>query len=105
MDRLFVYGTLKNKKEDTHYIVGKMWNVGRFPAVKLDKHGKKITGQVMNVTIDQLIDLDVYEGCPVLYDRKKTSVYNIVSKESEECWIYEWQRDTVNLKEIDEWKM
>ena len=101
--KLFVYGTLKMEPRDTHYISGKMWNVGQFPCIKLGGL-ERITGQLIDVTDIDLGRLDRYENVPVLYTREKTVAYKVGKDGTgQEVYIYEWARETNDLRRIAGW--
>ena len=103
MHNVFVYGTLKENREDTHEVNAEMWSVGSFPCVKLQ--GKSyIPGQILNVTDEELASLDRYEGVPSLYTRQEVMAFDKNTRQnSQKCWIYEWATDTDGLERIDRW--
>jgi len=100
MHKVFCYGTLKPKEEDTHTVKGRMWSVGPFPCVILGG-SKDIPGQIIQVTDKEVEALDRYEGVPHMYTREKTTAYG--KDGQEEVWIYEWANDVNDFKEIDKW--
>jgi gamma-glutamylcyclotransferase (GGCT)/AIG2-like uncharacterized protein YtfP len=77
--KLFVYGTLKNQSSDftINHIRGFMIDWRQHTdkklsvAIKIDKSGDLIEGQIIDVTKEDLKRLDRYEGCPRLFKRIK----------------------------------
>lgn len=102
--RLFCYGTLKGAGKDTHYVNGKLYSVGFFPAIILNGE-KRIAGQILNVTELELQHLDRYEGVPDLYTRERTTAFSLEDGAAEEVWVYQWARGIEELEEIDGWKL
>ena len=83
--RVVVYGSLKAgqgnhtllQAEDTQYLgrmrfPGRMVSLGWFPAVTEDcEDGQTVLGEVYEVSNETLMSLDVLEGHPSFYERKK----------------------------------
>jgi len=102
LHKLFVYGTLKLEKEDTHEINARMWNVGQFPCVKLGSE-ETVPGQVIDVTTLDLEKLDRYEGVPILYTRQQTTAKGLATDDEETVWVYEWSGSTDRFQRIANW--
>jgi gamma-glutamylcyclotransferase (GGCT)/AIG2-like uncharacterized protein YtfP len=74
----------------------KMYDMGSFPAVAFDDGGLPVVGELYAVD-DATLDLvDVLEGYPDHYNRKK--VYLEVGVKA---WIYFYENPDENLTEID----
>ena len=81
MNRVFVYGTLRENLPDMAgggtllgpaITEGRIYNLGAYPAVQVGKFGgNPIVGEVWEVTDQQLRNLDRYEGYPNLYQREQ----------------------------------
>ena len=103
MDKVFVYGTLKKSNEirgldkitgcefiNEAQTIDKTYNMidlGYFPAV-LCQGSYNIKGEVWNVDQDALHALDIIEGYPDFYSRKKINTTEGVA------WIYYFKEDT-----------
>lgn len=113
MHRIFVYGSLKSDKPDTHLAAGLMYSVqGRFPAAKFGLLSPNpsneiatgtISGQVIEVDDKELARLDRIECEGHLYRRRRINVLPIYEEEPEEVWAYEWIATTNNLEHIAGW--
>ena len=104
IDIVFVYGTLKKGQcreqsmneislgSKDENIKAKMYNIGKFPAITLEK--EEVFGEIHRVKKEQesLESLDQIEGF-VGYD--KSSLYNRILINSSQgiCWTYVWNRD------------
>ena len=104
IDIVFVYGTLKKGQcreqsmneislgSKDENITAKMYNIGKFPAITLEK--EEVLGEIHKVKKEQesLERLDQIEGF-VGYD--KSSLYNRILINSSQgiCWTYVWNRD------------
>ena len=98
INKVFVYGTLRDKQTPTHRlpgymmfkVAGKTFNFPFIQAYPWDDRQPEIYGNVMEVTDDQLERLDVYEGIKRgLYTREKVVVYEMKSPaEPEIMWAY-----------------
>lgn len=111
---VFVYGTLKNMHEKNRWthggdgqfprLVGEARTIpdfvlfdGGYPlavlkdateVLKMQKAFGKIKGQVFEVTEDQMVGLDSYEGYPDLYTRTEIPVEVSGLEDSVTAWIY-----------------
>lgn len=94
--RVFVYGTLKEGHgnhrflEDAEFL-GKgslrgfeMYHLGGFPAIVDSGEDEYVHGELYLVNEKEFAGLDMLEGYPRLYDRKKVKPVNL----DEECWVY-----------------
>jgi gamma-glutamylcyclotransferase (GGCT)/AIG2-like uncharacterized protein YtfP len=104
IDTVFVYGTLKKSQcreqsmneislgSKDENITAKMYNIGKFPAITLEK--EEVLGEIHKVKKEQesIESLDQIEGF-VGYD--KSSLYNRILINSSQgiCWTYVWNRD------------
>lgn len=103
MNKLFTYGTLMDsEKESDSYVFGSLYDLGNFPGIKLTGNNM-IPGQVIEVTDEELEALDMYEGCPFLYSRKKIIAYDKNLDSKDEVWIYEYNGDIEKYSEISRW--
>jgi len=106
--KVFVYGTLKDcDVNDSFQVQGELYDLGAFPGIKL-VGDKFISGQILNVTNEELENLDKYEGVPRLYSRKKVIASPIEAPEFEkdefiEAWVYEYNGDINRFHQIDTW--
>lgn len=66
MNIVYVYGTLRTGSGDLHKVKGKLYNLGRYPGLKLAEEGTESgdTVTIERVEADnlQLANLDAYEG-------------------------------------------
>jgi gamma-glutamylcyclotransferase (GGCT)/AIG2-like uncharacterized protein YtfP len=104
IDIVFVYGTLKKGQcreqsmneislgSKDENITAKMYNIGKFPAITLEK--EEVLGEIHKVKKEQesIESLDQIEGF-IGYD--KSSLYNRILINSSQgiCWTYVWNRD------------
>lgn len=95
MDRIFVYGTLKDGKGQCAYIHGDLFNLGPFPGIKnAGKSSNWVRGEVHDVTESRLKQLDGYEGVPWTYTRKSVSIFDENRDPlNMSVWVYEYVRD------------
>jgi len=131
---VFVYGTLKTGEANHHVIssgeghslcLGKGRTQTKFPLVigsrfnvpyLLDAPGKghQIIGQVYRVDDPKLAQLDVLEGVPDHYQRRKETVLLFNPDKSEdrngesvlECWLYvqgNFKQELLDLKHLEEY--
>lgn len=100
---LFVYGTLCDKSlPKDYYVNGYLYDVGRFPAIIVDRDGPKVYGQVFTGLDSAQIDyLDLIEAVPHMY--KRIATVAIKDGETIDVNIYEWNRPTDGLDRITEW--
>lgn len=96
--KVFVYGTLRENKEATHFLPGyAMFLVDgakfNFPFIQwmgdrlLDEVG--VEGNIIEVDDEGLAKLDKYEGIARgLYERKWVEVFDDSLNEAEEVWVY-----------------
>ena len=81
MDRVFVYGSLQRGEANHRMMAGarfiarvrtiaafELFDLGAFPA--MTQGSTAIAGELYEVTHEMLIRLDVFEGCPALYQRE-----------------------------------
>jgi gamma-glutamylcyclotransferase (GGCT)/AIG2-like uncharacterized protein YtfP len=116
---IFVYGTLMRKFENEFakklhqnadliamgYFRGKLFDLGQYPAAVLCDSTTKIWGEVWHLTDFEKIMpvLDEYEG---IYEKNpEYSRHHIpITTESGDiyyCWVYLYNYDTDNLREIE----
>jgi gamma-glutamylcyclotransferase (GGCT)/AIG2-like uncharacterized protein YtfP len=115
MERLFVYGTLRNRYSENppavlHGAVIRDYR-GCFPYIRLggDSH---VVGEVIDVTDEKLSSFDRYEGYDEsspqtsFYVRTRT-VVTFPDGSTEECWIYvggqEFDDDENSVVESGDW--
>ena len=81
---LFVYGTLKRGHAAHHLLAGqhffgpavtapryRLVDLGPYPGLVYDDaNGLAVSGELWEVTDEQLKELDAFEGCPTLYRRE-----------------------------------
>lgn len=106
MSKLFVYGTLRAKKESTHYLDGYvMYNAGPYPYILPAPNSDpnwSVEGNLVDVDDDEWATLDRYEGVDRgLYTREKITVQSFDSDHpAEEVWVYvggdQWPRIKVS---------
>jgi gamma-glutamylcyclotransferase (GGCT)/AIG2-like uncharacterized protein YtfP len=103
---VFVYGTLR-RGASNHHKLGhasfvcevvtapkySLLHLGAFPGLVRGKD--KVVGEVWRTTGLGLAELDIFEGCPVLYDREKIHLEN-----GSEVWGYTFQRSVKGLPKI-----
>lgn len=95
---LFVYGTLRKGGENqvtrlypTSVFVGdasvngKLFDMGGYPAIRLDDGGGSIIGEVYEIDDETLAKLDEFET-DAGYDRMPIEI--AVNGETRKCWIY-----------------
>lgn len=124
MNRLFVYGTLKNsrikeavpeiapfiKVKVRGFVRGKLFDTGDYPAAVPDKGGrKKVYGEILEITDNKLDEvlkiLDEYEEYSPrnikssLFVRDAVNV-NTRNDKQLKSWIYWFNGEIKNLKEI-----
>ena len=89
--KLAVYGTLRDGNKNT----GKIKNTAlvypghqRFPAMIQDYKGKGTVVEVHDVTNEDLVQYDLYEGIKIgLYERVKVDV-KLDSGKKQKAWVY-----------------
>lgn len=97
MQKLFVYGTLKNKKirkhifrRDTDAEPATLPNYtkrkGNLYYFVREREGDEVQGLLLTLTNDELEITDRYENVPLLYTRKEVNV--IVNGKIEKAWTY-----------------
>lgn len=103
-DKLFVYGTLRGKGEATHSLMDHaLYNAGPFPYIR-PAPTWDVYGSVIEVTPDELRDMDRYEGIERgLYTRQKLKVHNNDTDEWEMVWVYVGGSDWPELIESGDW--
>ena len=124
MNRLFVYGTLRNGRLATvvpeiagsirlqkkGYIKGRLFDTGEYPgAVPYPKGEKKVYGDIIEIDeakVDTVLQiLDEYEEFykndikNSLFTRNLVTV-NINDTKTVKSWVYWYNREVKNLKEI-----
>lgn len=63
MRKLYVYGTLRQEKEPTIRVKGRLHDLGWYPGIVLDESAHtEVTVEPMVVTDTELVKLDQYEG-------------------------------------------
>lgn len=97
MPKVFVYGTLLSGEGNNHLLqnadsklIGEakvqgfmLYNLGAYPAaVPTNDINKKLVGEVWEISVDVLNNLDWLEGYPSFYDR------TLVGTVHGEAWIY-----------------
>eukprot|EP01090_Pellita_catalonica_P017540 TRINITY_DN531_c0_g1_i1.p1 TRINITY_DN531_c0_g1~~TRINITY_DN531_c0_g1_i1.p1 ORF type:complete len:220 (-),score=31.44 TRINITY_DN531_c0_g1_i1:167-826(-) len=135
--KLFVYGTMKRGfpnyhkmiETDTKY-VGQYKTLEKFLLVIIPEYkgvclldnclhkdcpgAKQITGEIFEVYEDKLTDLDIFEGAPHHYVRKRVpgGVFSFPNDSerdatfSEECWVYmkkEYNKELCRLEPVPEY--
>lgn len=108
-DKVFVYGTLKRGFGNHEYLLSKskflgehvtdpaytMVSCGGFPGV-IESGSTPITGEVFEVTEEELLDCDRLEGHPNWYRRK------LIPTPYGEAWVYIYPSDKVEgLKVVE----
>lgn len=95
-DLLFTYGTLRTGESNTRWLAGArycgiwktqahyaLWDAGAYPAAT--KRGNtSIVGEVYHVSQAILAQVDVLEGYPLLYTRRR------IETDWGAAWIYLW---------------
>lgn len=98
LHKVFVYGTLRNGHEPTHFlrknallqlIAGQKFNFPMVQVVNFDLPFQ-VVGNVMEVDDEELVGLDRYENVKSgLYKRVKLPISKIgPTDEQEEMWVY-----------------
>jgi gamma-glutamylcyclotransferase (GGCT)/AIG2-like uncharacterized protein YtfP len=94
--KIFVYGTLRPRDDNGNYVPAThmlngygMYNYhDRFPYIETSWNGY-VVGNVIEVTDEELVMLDRYEGVPnSLYLRIKETVEPFEGDEDEDVWVY-----------------
>lgn len=88
--KLFVYGTLRPKDEAVTHLLADhlMYNAGPFPYI-LPDITCDVVGVLLDVTDEDLIAMDRYEGVSTgLYRREFVTVYDIGTTEPTQAWVY-----------------
>lgn len=103
MNKLFVYGTLRDGKSPTAYIKGRLYLISWFPGVV--PGDDKIRGEVHEVTDQQLLDFDRYEGIVGdpkrdLYRRERITA-ELKDGGTVECWVYLFNQDVGGFEYIE----
>ena len=116
IDRVFVYGTLRKghcreqsmdkislgSKDEN--IVGKMYNIGEFPAITLEEG--EVVGEIHRIKKEpvSLESLDNIEG---FYGYENSSLYYriLISSSQGICWTYVWngEIDTYPVIQSGNW--
>lgn len=124
MNNIFVYGTLRKKNlkslipeivpyvkvKSRGYVKGKLYDAGEYPAALPQISGnKKVYGEVLEINMQKLDyvlnTLDEYEEVnsnnlsSSLFVRKLTKV-NAANGENIPAWIYWYNKNVENMKEI-----
>lgn len=102
-EKVFVYGTLIKGEPNARWagdaereaasvkgcVYDTRWG---FPAIITDANSQnKVVGEVLTTTPAGLANMDVLEGYPRLYTRKRVKA-TTASGEVVECWVYELAR-------------
>ena len=108
---LFVYGTLQPKfglirassEVWSDSIYGDLYDLGDYPgAVNIGRSSTLIKGQILEVSAEELLKIDCYEGVyEGLYRRLKTR-----SESGATVWVYEFAMNIPeSARTIDQWPM
>lgn len=107
MNKVFVYGTLRNSKEATHYLDDYvLYNAGPYPYIvpTTDLNVFSVAGNVIEVSDKDLEKLDRYENLQSgLYTREKVTVVNIDDMTTEEVFAYVAGDQFPRLVESGDW--
>lgn len=107
LQTVFVYGTLKKGFGNHHHYLGNakaagpasiegiMFHLGGFPAINLSERFSKITGELYEVSWDEILDMDRLEGVGRnFYDRVETRVEHLDNPSvTRLVWTYIFSRD------------
>lgn len=96
---VFVYGTLLKGERNAHWagnaprksasVSGLLYDTGfGFPAIKTQKGTAKVLGEVIYTDDEGLAHMDILEGYPRLYDRKRV-IATLDEGGEVEAWVYE----------------
>ncbi len=85
---VFSYGTLKDKYMNNYFTEAiledyfELDSSGWYPVLRYSKTLNYIDGFLIEISEEELIEIDKYEDYPSLYDRVKRKINNI------EAWVY-----------------
>lgn len=124
MNNIFVYGTLRKKNlksvipeiapyvklKSKGYVKGKLYDAGEYPAALPQINGnKKIYGEVLEIntqklnyvlnTLDEYEEVNSNNPTSSLFVRKLTKV-NSTNREKISAWIYWYNKNVENMKEM-----
>lgn len=115
MHTVFVYGSLKQGKHNSYLLDGskylgaaktlaktfKMFDLGAYPAIKLDAGNTDIKGELFEVDDRTLASLDWLEGYPELYNRTEVDV-STYTGDIYRAIVYHMENPTDGFKTIDD---
>ena len=98
-ERVFVYGTLRRGAAQgwrmdgglwigTGVIRGRLYRIDWYPGLVLDREGGEVAGDVYEVALNQMNDLDDYEG-----DGYRRVRVRVEGDAPGEAWVWEWLGD------------
>lgn len=105
LHRVFVYGTLRQGGSNhfrmaggryvgNGHVSGRLYRIDWYPGLMLDPDAGKVFGEVFDVTLEQLHELDIFEGLSAgevegsEYRRVLTDVSDGVGMTH--AWVWEW---------------
>lgn len=96
--KVFVYGTLRRRAGENAPIYllrnAKMFSAGAFPFIRLEADNQyipqliPIRGNLLEVTDEELVELDYYESVPSLYTRETVTITKEDTGEELEAFVY-----------------
>jgi gamma-glutamylcyclotransferase (GGCT)/AIG2-like uncharacterized protein YtfP len=124
MNKIFVYGTLRNgmlqqvvptissfiHAESKGFVSGRLFDTGEFPAAKPDNlMSSRVYGEVIKIDdnkiekvlgiLDNYEEVDAKNLSKSLFTRKLVDV-NVAGGEKTKAWIYWYNKDVKGLKEL-----